>query len=314
MVITGLAAGSGQAAAAGTVTLDRSCYSPGDPVTETGSGFSPAAGVLENLSLIRLSVGRPLATLQAPLVTTDSTGAFSRQLRAPRLASARDREEIALASFTDQALGDAAPLVTAQWTLSAWATEIPEWRRSVNTADPAKSMLVDTYGWTTAGKNVYAHYYRGTTFVKAVKFGALTGPCGNFKRRVKQFPYAADAKLGRGGDGRRLRALFRCRRTGEHRASVLDGRRLLRRRLGGGELQQDLRSIRRGFGKCAPEQHRRGIGCSAGHRRRGGGAQRLDGCLVAGGWRDEQVRRGALRALAIEQTSRGGGVPETASR
>ncbi|HEY7010613.1 MAG TPA: hypothetical protein VH395_16810 [Jatrophihabitantaceae bacterium] len=189
VVVAGLAAGGGQAAAAGTVTVDRSCYSPGDPITETGAGFSPTAGVLEVLSLIRLSSSNPLASLQAPLVTTDSAGGFSRQLRAPKLVSARDREEIAMASFTDQALGDAAPLVTAQWTLSAWATEIPEWRKSVSAADPAKSMLVDTYGWTTAGKNVYAHYYRGTTFVKAVKLGALTGPCGNFKKRVKQFPF-----------------------------------------------------------------------------------------------------------------------------
>ena len=32
-------------AGAASVTLDRSCYSPGDTVTETGAGFSPNGGV-----------------------------------------------------------------------------------------------------------------------------------------------------------------------------------------------------------------------------------------------------------------------------
>lgn len=172
-------------AGAASVTLDRSCYSPGDTVTETGAGFSPNGGVGENLSLIEGNGS--ITTLQAPDVTADANGAFTRMLKAPNLVSARDRTEKAIGGFTDQILGPAAAPAATSWTLSQWAGSIPEWFKKVG--DPSKSMLVDTFGWTTAGTTLYAHYYRATTFVKAVKLGALTGPCGNFKRRVKQFPF-----------------------------------------------------------------------------------------------------------------------------
>ena len=65
----GLAAGN---AGAATVTLDRSCYSPGDVVTETGAGFSPNGGVGENLSLV--DGGGGITTFQAPDVTADANG------------------------------------------------------------------------------------------------------------------------------------------------------------------------------------------------------------------------------------------------
>jgi hypothetical protein len=178
----GLAAAN---AGAATVTFDRSCYSPGDTVTETGAGFTPSGGVAENLSLVEGNGS--ITNFHAPDVTADANGAFTRMLKAPNLVSTRDRTEMAVGAFTDQALGpDTLPVATF-WTLSAWAGSIPEWHKKV--ADPSKTMLVDTFGWTTAGKTLYAHYYRATTFVKAVKLGALTGPCGNFKKRVKQFPF-----------------------------------------------------------------------------------------------------------------------------
>jgi hypothetical protein len=183
LAAVGLAAANASAA---TVALDRSCYSPGDTVTETGAGFSPNGGVGENLSLIEPGGG--ITTFQAPDITADANGAFTRMLKAPNLASDRDRTEQAASGFSDQVLGPGAPPVAATaWTLSAWAASIPEWFKKVG--DPSRSMLVDTFGWTTAGKTLYAHYYRATTFVKAVKLGALTGPCGNFKKRVKQFPF-----------------------------------------------------------------------------------------------------------------------------
>jgi hypothetical protein len=185
---TGLAVAAGHSVAAGTVALDRACYAPGDVVTETGAGFSPAAGVLEDLSLIGRT-GSPVASFQAPVVMSDANGSFTRGLRVPKVGSDRDRREVALSAFTDQALGSASPPVTIQWTLSSWGTEIPEWSKRISLADPSKSMLVDTYGWTTAGRSVYAHYYRATTFIRTAKLGALTGPCGDFKRRVRQFPF-----------------------------------------------------------------------------------------------------------------------------
>ena len=166
------------AAQAADVHLDRSCYSPGDVVTETGSGFSPGAGVLEMLSL-------GTRTLQAPMVTTDDQGAFNRQLRAPDLGNDVARQEMAFASFTDQA--NPSTPVLAQWTLSAWDVSIKEWAGHV--AHPGRSMTVDTYGWTTASGPLYAHYYRGTTHIKTTRIGTTTGPCGNLRKRVPQFPF-----------------------------------------------------------------------------------------------------------------------------
>jgi hypothetical protein len=73
------------------------------------------------------------------------------------------------------------------WTLSGWDVKVPQWLN--RTADPRRSMTVDTYGWTGGHANLYAHYYRGATRIRSVKVGALTGPCGNLKRQVKQFPF-----------------------------------------------------------------------------------------------------------------------------
>jgi hypothetical protein len=64
---------------------------------------------------------------------------------------------------------------------------IPEW--APGAADPARSMTIDTFGWTSGGSALYAHYYRGTTRIRTVRIGALTGECGNLRRTVRQFPF-----------------------------------------------------------------------------------------------------------------------------
>jgi hypothetical protein len=42
-----------QAIAAPEVRLDRRCYSPGEGITQTGSGFTPGAEVFESLTRVR---------------------------------------------------------------------------------------------------------------------------------------------------------------------------------------------------------------------------------------------------------------------
>lgn len=51
-------------------------------------------------------------------------------------------------------------------------------------------MTIDTFGRTATGATLYAHYYRGTTRVRTVRIGALTGPCGDLRKTVPQFPFA----------------------------------------------------------------------------------------------------------------------------
>lgn len=172
------------AAHAAAVSTDRACYSPGELVTETGSGFTPGAAVTESLALVSPATNQ-FWTLTAPTITTDDQGAFSRKLRAPELQDAGDRQESALGAFADQA--DPAEPVISRWTLSDWTLRIREW--SDHVAKPGRQMTIDTYGWTTESGTLYAHYYRGATHLKSVRVGATTGVCGNLKKQVPQFPF-----------------------------------------------------------------------------------------------------------------------------
>jgi hypothetical protein len=176
------------------VTVDRTCYAPGDPITESGRGFTPNARIDETLALLAPAGGTTPLSVFGTTHTADATGAFTDRLRAPDLARDTDRREVAASLFDEQAATPApaptpAPGVppSVAWTLSAWAVRIPQWAN--RTANPARKMTIDTFGWTMSGKVLYAHYYRGTTRIRTVRIGALTGPCGDLKRTVPQFPF-----------------------------------------------------------------------------------------------------------------------------
>ena len=173
------------------VTFDRTCYAPGDVMAQTGHGFNPNAQILELVGLLGPTGGDVLDTLSATFAA-DPTGGFAVRLRAPSLARDGDRTERAVSVFNDQsappAPGATPPIgPTVTWTLSGWAVKIAQW--AGGTADPRRSMTIDTYGWTADGDTLYAHYYRGTTAVRTVRIGALTGPCGDLRKTVRQFPF-----------------------------------------------------------------------------------------------------------------------------
>jgi hypothetical protein len=184
LAVPALATAQVPPAAPPAVTLDAECYTPGDQVTETGSGFTPGSQVSETLSL--LSGANPLGTLTAPLVVAGPDGTFSRAIKAPDLMNRTDRRESAMSAFADQA--DPSKSAVAQWTLSQWVVNVPEWNNS-SIAQPRRKMTVDALGWTRLGPSLYAHYFRGSTKVKSVKLGALTGDCKDLKKRVRQFPF-----------------------------------------------------------------------------------------------------------------------------
>jgi hypothetical protein len=79
-------------------------------------------------------------------------------LRAPQLGRAADRREQGLSIFLDPA-ALSAPTVpdgpVVPWTLSGRDVKVPQW--ASRTADPARSMTVDAYGWTGGHANLYAH-------------------------------------------------------------------------------------------------------------------------------------------------------------
>jgi hypothetical protein len=120
------------------------------------------------------------------LITVGPDGRFTRVLKTPDLMRKVDRRETAMSAFADQA--DPSRSAFLRWTLSRWDINIPEWNNSPF-AQPRRKMTVDAAGWTGLGPTLYAHYFRGQTKVKSVKFGALTGDCKDLKKRVRQFPF-----------------------------------------------------------------------------------------------------------------------------
>jgi hypothetical protein len=93
-----------------------------------------------------------------------------------------------MATSTYAERADPSRSAIVHWTLSAWGVRIPEWNTS-SVANPRRKMTVDALGWTNLGPSLYAHYFRGSTKVKSVKLGALTGDCRDLKTRVRQFPF-----------------------------------------------------------------------------------------------------------------------------
>ena len=171
------------AAAAAEVELDRRCYAPGDVITQRGSGFGPGAQVSERLSFASLA-GDPLGSLSAPSVEADADGAFTRRIGAPALRRESHRREKATSTFTGDAGGEAA---TARWTLTGWGIEVSGW--TGGKAKRGRRIRVETWGWTTNGRKLFAHYFRSGGRVATVRVGRLTGPCRDLDAEVRSFRF-----------------------------------------------------------------------------------------------------------------------------
>ena len=53
--------------------------------------------------------------------------------------------------------------------------------------DPRKTVTVRAYGYEPA--RMWAHYVLRSERVKTVYVGALTGPCGNAVKHIREFPF-----------------------------------------------------------------------------------------------------------------------------
>jgi hypothetical protein len=182
---------SAQAAPAATATVDQACYSPGEAVVATGTGFTPGLRISHLVQLADPADNIFLNLLAGPAFEVDAQGGFTRELPAPELFRPEDRTELATSIFGDFT-GPSGAMV--RWTLSDWKVKISAWREGK--ANPRGWMAIDTYGWTSAGSTLYAHYYRNLKRVKDVRIGSLTGRCGGLRKRVRQFPFS-NVKSGR---------------------------------------------------------------------------------------------------------------------
>jgi hypothetical protein len=186
LATAGLAA---PAAAAPVLQADRECYTPGQPMTLTGTGYT-ASGNVDMAFSLRGKHGSNLLFLKDPLVA-DSGGNIRTTLPAPDLASTDDTQEDVFVSGSDEPADPSTPPTddqpaVAQLTLSTWDVFVPPWDQ--HRVDPRKRVRIRAYGWEPA-TTLWAHYMRGSRTLANVRIGALTGPCGDLTERIREFPF-----------------------------------------------------------------------------------------------------------------------------
>lgn len=187
LATAGLAA---PAAAAPVLQADRECYTPGEPITLTGTGYTPNGDVLLGFSLSGKHGSNVFAAGDG--LTADSAGNIRTVVRAPDLASSDDVQEDMAGSAEDMALEtdptqfnpDGVGVTLLK--LSTWDVFVPPW--DAHRGDPRKRVRIHAYGWEPMTE-LWAHYVLGARTLADVRVGALTGPCGNLAKTIREFPF-----------------------------------------------------------------------------------------------------------------------------
>jgi hypothetical protein len=173
------------AQAAPTLSFDQPCYSEGDTMVFSGSGYTPGGAVDMFIS--------SLATQQAGSLETaaDPAGAISGRVNTPEAdryigendwatqmgAAANDRTRVEAGAGPEEAVG----FTTFRFSRFDVQLEQPSGARP----RAAKRMMVTAKGFTEAkGETLYVHYRRSRRTMKTVKVGRLTGICGDRTRTL----------------------------------------------------------------------------------------------------------------------------------
>jgi hypothetical protein len=183
------------AQAAPTLQTDKPCYTPNEPITFTGTGYTPGGEVAFFFSLLGEN-GSKLLGARDPVIA-DATGAIRSVFNAPDLASSDDTREQMFTSANDQArMAPGAPPIAPEETvglsqveLSIFDIWVDEWERG-GRINPRGKTKITAYGFEPATK-LWAHYVLKGKRVKTVQIGALKGPCGDLSKTIRQFPFRA---------------------------------------------------------------------------------------------------------------------------
>lgn len=183
LATAGLAA---PAAAAPVLQADQECYTPGESMTLTGTGYQPSSAIGLFFSLGGRH-GRDILGLRDP-ITADSAGNVRVSVPAPDLASSDDTEEDVTATANPQTGGPPDPTTVgiAQFKLSTWDVLVTPWRQ--HRGEPGRRVRLHAYGWEPM-TTLWAHYLHGGRTLADVRIGALTGPCGDLSRTIREFPF-----------------------------------------------------------------------------------------------------------------------------
>jgi hypothetical protein len=194
LVLAAATAAALPAAAAATPTLhaDRACYTEQQPIVLTGAGYTPS-GPIRFLGTFAGDAGNANAVPLGSPIAADAAGALSFRLPAPALTSDRDIRETLTISANDQTkqavqppLPPAEAAASVQVTLSQWAVGVRAW--SGGRGDPKASSDFIGVGWEPF-RRIWAHYFLANKRVRSIRIGAVSGPCGDLAKRIRQFPF-----------------------------------------------------------------------------------------------------------------------------
>lgn len=158
-------------APAASLSVDRSCYGPGERVKLSGGGYTANGPVALSVSGRQLGIG-----------TANAVGELAIDLPAPSI-QARQRTDTFVA--TDQT--NLSLTATAAIKLTSLDVDV-----TPKNGNPAKAKRVVARGFTR-GRTLYAHVRRGSS-KRNVKVGRLKGACGTLNVKRRLFP--ANAKSG----------------------------------------------------------------------------------------------------------------------
>ena len=192
---------SSAAVGAPSITVDRQCYTSGEPIHISGSGFTPAGGVS---LLFNLDLGHDPLQLGATSTTALFSGTIDLTVRAPD-ADRRLQQQVALSAYDDRLdeQDDDQRATSAQtrfWISQRRVVARPWMRRRTPHGQPRRRVSFHAVGWEAAGGGtLYAHYLRGArladhrliggTLVRTVRMGSLSGPCGDLTVTMREFPF-----------------------------------------------------------------------------------------------------------------------------
>ena len=184
------------------VAVDRPCFTPGELIRVSGSGFTPSGGAS---LLFNLDVGHSPLDLGLATTTADASGAISVDLRAPD-ADRRLQQQVALGASDDQLVAGGADPDTAVGTVTFWISRFgvvaQPWMTggAEHRGEPRRRIVFHAVGWEAAGGDtLYARYLRGArvtrdrvtggVLARTVRLGALSGPCGDLTVTMREFPF-----------------------------------------------------------------------------------------------------------------------------
>ena len=167
------------ASAAPTLKADLPCYFPGQPISLSGAGYTPGASV--GLTF-QLAGPRGNNTFAKNPLAADPAGGIAGNLPAPDVASDSDLREMVTLTATDPSTATA----TTQFLLTQVGVSVNPW--FTGRANPRALTTFRIIGWEPL-RRVYVHYFLRGKRLKTVALGAVSGPCGDLTRKLRQFPF-----------------------------------------------------------------------------------------------------------------------------